>query len=210
MVVDVAMIGLTHPHTSMYLETLDELGEVGGVPLCDPDAATAQETVASFRKAAGVYPNLESLLARADFTHARVAVPNDRSAALLTRLIDAGKHVFTEKPAARTAAEFQPVLAALARRPVAFAIAYLNRWLPAMRQLRELYQGGALGRLTSVELRMVTTQPRFRDPGHWLFRREVAGGGILMWLGCHWLDLLRYVTGEEITQVSAQLATTSG
>ncbi len=55
---------------------------------------------------------------------------------------------------------------------------------------------------------MVTTQVRLRDPRHWLFQREVAGGGILSWLGCHMLDLLRYVTGEEITSVTAQIANT--
>ncbi|MGI8484972.1 MAG: Gfo/Idh/MocA family protein, partial [Thermomicrobiales bacterium] len=72
-----------------------------------------------------------------------------------------------------------------------------------------LYQGGAIGRLTSVELRMVTTQVGFRNPRHWLFQREISGGGVLSWLGCHMLDLLRYVTGEEIVSVAAQLATTS-
>ena len=36
------------------------------------------------------------------------------------------------------------------------------------------------------------------------------GGGVLAWLGCHWLDALRFVTGEEIVRVQAELATTSG
>ena len=56
---------------------------------------------------------------------------------------------------------------------------------------------------------MVTTQVRLRDPQHWLFKREVAGGGILTWLACHWLDLIRYISGEEFTRVGAELATLS-
>lgn len=150
------------------------------------------------------------MLGRADVTHTVVAVPTDQSPAVLRQLIAAGKHVLTEKPAARSAAEFQPVLAALHERPVVFAIAFLNRWHPALRQMRELYRGGAIGRLMSVELRMVATQVQFRNPGHWLFRREVSGGGILSWLGCHWFDMVRYVTGEEYASLSAQLATVNG
>jgi predicted dehydrogenase len=76
--------------------------------------------------------------------------------------------------------------------------------------MRELYRAGAIGRLTSVELRMVTTQVGMRNPSSWLFQREAVGGGVLAWLGCHWLDALRFVTGEEIVRVQAELATTSG
>lgn len=207
---NVAMIGLTHPHSDMYLETLDQLEDVMRVPLHDPDETVAREVAARFPKAAGVYTSLDSLLARADITHALVAVRHDQSVATIVRLIEAGKNVFAEKPMARTAAEFDAVIDALARHPVAVGVAYVNRWHPAIQQMRELYQGQAIGRLTSVELRMATTQVRFRNPRHWLFQREIAGGGILSWLGCHMIDLLRYVTGEEVASVAAKLATNSG
>jgi len=207
---NVAMIGLTHPHSDWYLETLDQLDEVLRIPLYDPDEAAAHQVATRSHKVDKVYSSLDSLLEQANFTHALVAVPTDQSVATIVRLIGAGKNVFTEKPAARTAAEFEDVIAALAREPVAFGVAYTNRWHPAIQQMRTLYQGQAIGRLASVELRMVTTQVRLRNPRHWLFQREIAGGGILSWLGCHVLDLLRYVTGEEVTSVAAQLATTSG
>lgn len=205
----VAMIGLTHPHSAMYLDTLDALDAVGGIALYDQDTTTAREVAAACRKAVGVHDDLAPLLSSAEIAHALVGVPTAQSPAILVRAIEAGTPVFTEKPAARAAAEFAPVVAALDRRPVAFAIAYLNRWHPALRQLRDLYREGAIGRLMAVELRMVTTQARFRNPGHWLFRREAAGGGILSWLGCHWLDLARYLSGDEVASVAAQLATTS-
>ena len=69
---------------------------------------------------------------------------------------------------------------------------------------------GAIGRLLSVELRMVTTQVGMRNPESWLFDREQAGGGILAWLACHWLDAFRYVTGEDIVRVQAEVATLGG
>ena len=57
---------------------------------------------------------------------------------------------------------------------------------------------------------MVTSQVRFRNPEHWLFNREVAGGGILSWLGCHHFDLLQYVLDDDVVSVSAMVDTLSG
>jgi predicted dehydrogenase len=95
---NVAMIGLTHPHSDMYLETLDQLADVIRVPLYDPDETVAREVAARFPKADDIYTSLDPLLARADITHALVAVRNDQSVATLVRFIQAGKNVFTENP----------------------------------------------------------------------------------------------------------------
>jgi predicted dehydrogenase len=57
---------------------------------------------------------------------------------------------------------------------------------------------------------MITTAVRFRKPEHWLFNKERAGGGMLTWLGCHYIDLMRYMTGDEIVSVQAEIATRSG
>jgi len=206
----VAIDGLSHPHSEMYLETLEALDEVGGVVLVEPDDAVRNSAATRTTRLRGSFRDLEAALQHPDVTHVLVALSNDRTPAALVRAIEAGKAVFTEKPGARSAAEFEPVLSALERQPVPFTIAYLNRWSPTVQQVRELYRAGAIGRLTSVELRMVTTQVGMRNPGSWLFRREAAGGGVLAWLGCHWLDALRFVTGEEIVRVQAELATLSG
>lgn len=206
----VAMVGLSHPHSGMYLESFDALEEVDGIVLVDSDEAVRRTVAGETRKLRGSHGDIAEALRRDDVTHVLVALPNDRTPAALVQAIEAGKGVFTEKPGARSVSELQPVLAALARRPTPFAIAYVNRFAPAVRKLRDLYRAGAIGRLTSVELRMVTTQVGMRDPSHWLFRRDVAGGGVMTWLGCHWLDAFRFATGQEITRVQAELATTSG
>ena len=206
----VVLDGLTHPHAEMYLETLEALDEVNSVVLVDPDEAARGAMSRKTRKLLGACPGLEAALDRWDVSHVLLALPNASTPAALVRVIEAGRSVFTEKPAARSAAEFAPVLTALQRRPVPFAVAYLNRGAPAIVEARELYQAGAIGRLMSVELRMVTTQVGMRNPGSWLFHREQAGGGILAWLACHWLDAFRFVTGEDIVRVQAELATLSG
>ena len=54
---------------------------------------------------------------------------------------------------------------------------------------------------------MITTQVGLRNPSHWLFQHAGAGGRILSWLGCYWLDLLRYLSGQEVAAVGALLGT---
>jgi predicted dehydrogenase len=210
MAITVAMLGLSHPHSKSYLETLEVLDEVTCVPVYDPVESIADDIGSKFSKASGAYSQIDMLLAEAKPTHAFVAVRNDLSTNVLLKTIEAGVNVFTEKPVARTAGEFSDVLSALTGSPVELAVAYITRWHPGVQQMRAIYQGGALGRLTSIELRLVTSQVGLRDPKHWLFNRDIAGGGILSWLGCHMIDVARYVTEEEFVSVSAHLSTTSG
>ena len=58
--------------------------------------------------------------------------------------------------------------------------------------------------------RRAPTRVAARNPANWLFNNAYAGGGILSWLGCHYIDMIRYVTGDEIVAVSAEVATRSG
>lgn len=204
------MIGLTHPHSAGHLRTLDALEGVQDVVLYDPDPTARASGTGLCRKTRAVYADLPALLARSDLSVVVIALPNDRTPDAIVQAARAGKHIICEKPCARSADEFRPVLDALERHRAGFTVCYIWRAHPAVERMRELVQSGAVGRLTSVELRMVTSQVRLRDPAHWLFKRDVAGGGILSWLGCHWLDVLRHVTDQEVRAVSAMVGNLSG
>ncbi|HEY3080910.1 MAG TPA: Gfo/Idh/MocA family oxidoreductase [Chloroflexota bacterium] len=206
----VGMLGLSHPHTAMYLRTFDALARVGRVAMWDPDPAARERGAAASAKAERVHAELDELLGRADVPLVLVALPNDATPAVVARAAEAGKDVICEKPCARSADELRPALAALERRDRRMLVAYMWRANPSIQKMRELVQAGALGRLTSVELRMVTSQVRLRDPSHWLFKREVAGGGVLAWLACHWLDVMRYLTGDEVASATGLLGTVGG
>lgn len=206
----VGMIGLTHPHSAGHLRTLDLLPEVRQVVLYDPEPGAHEPAHAHTAKAGDSYTQLDRLLGRDDISVVLIALPTNETPAAIVRAVTAGKHVLSEKPVGRTADDFSPVIRALEDSRRCFGVHYTWRRHPAILKLRELREGGALGRLLSIEMRMVTSQVRFRDPSHWLFRREISGGGIASWLGCHWLDALRFVAGEEVESVVALGATLSG
>lgn len=207
MTTTVGMIGLGHPHSRLHLRTLDTSREVERIVLYDPEPSLHGQTIEMSRKVDGVYNDVDSVLARPDVSVVVVTVPNSAAPAMIVRSATAGKHVLCEKPCGREACDLKPVLVALRQNDVRFAALYTWRSNPAILKMRELVGDGALGRLTSIELRMVTSQVALRDPNHWLFSHQAAGGGILSWLGCHWLDLLRYLTDQEVSRVAALVGT---
>ncbi len=210
MTLTIGMIGLTNPHTRAHLSTLDTHDRVTEIAAYDPDPDARAAAANTWPKVETTYDDLDALLARDDIPAVLIHVPNDQAPEVVIKAARAGKHVMCEKPCARTADEFRPVVNELDRYNVRFTTFYNWRRHPAVRKMRELIVAGALGRLTSIELRIVTTQVRLRDPSHWLFKHDVAGGGILSWLACHYIDMMRYLTGQEVASVAALAGTLSG
>ncbi|MGH2550322.1 MAG: Gfo/Idh/MocA family protein, partial [Thermomicrobiales bacterium] len=69
---------------------------------------------------------------------------------------------------------------------------------------------GLFGKPFGVDARFFVGNLIGRNLDHWMFDPALSGGGILNWLGCHWIDLMRFWTGAEIVQVSAIEANLSG
>jgi predicted dehydrogenase len=209
--VNAALLGMQHPHSSAHLNTLRALPEVKSIHVWDERQSALDGAVsADDDKVAGLYTDLDALLEHEEIAFAMVAARNDLSADLVIRTLEAGKHVLAEKPIGRDAGDTERAISVARRTDRKLGVCYQNRANPAVMDVRRLISDGLIGPLFSVEIRLLTTQVKFRDPGHWLFRAQHAGGGILSWLGCHYLDMMRYVTGDEIVSVMAETAVRSG
>ena len=203
-----ALIGLRHPHSAGHIRTLDCLPEVARIVVWDEDASAIEELRGEVRDTP-VEPagSLAELLGRRDLAFVVAAERNDRNPDLFAAILEAGHHLLAEKPLGRTAADARRVVAAAEQADRRLSVFYTNRFNPLVAEARRLVRAGALGTLFSVEIRMLTTQVRFRGPDHWLFDRGKAGGGMLSWLGCHSLDLMQFLTGDPIVSVAAEVAT---
>lgn len=126
---------------------------------------------------------------------------NDIHAGPSIAAAQAGKHVFCEKPLARTAAESKEMLDAVTRAGVKHMVAFNYRFVPAIRQIKDLIDRGALGRI--YHFRAVYLQewimPHYGTPQIWRLDQETAGSGALGDLGAHIIDLARYLVGEPTT-----------
>lgn len=206
-----ALVGLTAPHSAGWRQTLRHCAAIGRFAVCDHPATTVAAPLQDSPEPRpdAAYSDVDAMLEREEIDFALISVRNDEAPELGRRFLSAGIPVIIEKPAARTSAEILALNDLSRRTGVPWCTGFLNRLLPVAQELREIVSAGALGRVVSVEARMVTSSVEQRDPEHWLFRRETAGGGILHWLAIHSIDLIRFVTGLEFAQVSGHVATLS-
>jgi len=116
--------------------------------------------------------------------------------------LDNGLHVMVEKPMAVSVEECDRMIAASERSGKKLSVVHSQRFIPANRKIKEIYESGELGTLCMVqETRtidyFVAKRPR------WFLDKKLAGGGIVMNYGAHALDKLFSLTGHDSVKVTA-------
>lgn len=131
-----------------------------------------------------------------------VCLPNALHAEAATAALAAVLHVYVEKPLA-TGIEEAAALAARSLAPGQVAMVGFNyRFHPFYAEARQCIRAGALGQVVTVRSCFSTAPRELPD---WKLRRN-SGGGVLLDLASHHIDLLRFLLDEEVVEVSARLA----
>jgi myo-inositol 2-dehydrogenase/D-chiro-inositol 1-dehydrogenase len=121
-----------------------------------------------------------------------VATPDYLHMEHAIRALEAGKPVFLQKPMARNTAECRAIIAA--QQPgVPVFVSFMHRYFEEIETLRQVLAEGALGDVYFVRQRNATPGA---DWASWFYSKEKVGGGVMLQLGTHGIDLLRYVFGE--------------
>lgn len=150
------------------------------------------------------WESVDALLdARSSVDAAIVAAPTDLHLELVTRLTGAGLAVLCEKPCGLRADETVRAVRAAADAGVVFQVGYWRRFVPALRDLRARLASGALGEPLFVSCWQWDAAPPPQS-----FR--VRSGGILLDMGVHEFDQLRWLTGRELEHVVAYAGATEG
>lgn len=172
------------------------LGAARLVCCVDSDLSRAQ---ALARTAAGAVASADwrDAVARPDVDIVIVATTNDALAPITTAAVQAGKHVLVEKPAARSLAELEGVLAAAKTGLSLVRVGFNHRYHPALRQAREIVDSGALGEMMFVRGRY-GHGGRVGYDKEWRANPEISGGGELLDQGVHLIDLARWFLGEFV------------
>jgi predicted dehydrogenase len=124
-----------------------------------------------------------------------VALPHCLHASVCVELLRRGIHVLVEKPMALTADECDAMSAAAEEGGAVLAVGLMRRFLRATQFVRETLQAGLLGRVRRFDVRegFVYDWPVASD---FFFRKETAGGGVLIDTGAHTLDTLLWWLGD--------------
>lgn len=208
---------LTHaegPHLAAYLEGLAKADEVSEVYLSDPDErveSAARQALGA--KLAASYRSPEALFARHKTSLALVTMEALVAPPAIVAALSAGCHVMAEKPACVRLADFQALVRQAEQANRSLVLALANRVDPVILETRRIVQSGEIGRPYSMDLQIVADQTRLTSPAYhktWIAKKARAGGGHLIWLGIHWLDIAMYVSGARIRDVAAFTANVGG
>jgi predicted dehydrogenase len=137
----------------------------------------------------------QDVVARNDVDIVIVATVNSALAEVAAAVLDSGKHVLIEKPAARNVHELDRVIAAQKRSGKLARVGFNHRYHPAIRKARDVFESGALGPMMFVRGRY-GHGGRLGYDREWRAKPELSGGGELIDQGVHLIDLARQFLGE--------------
>jgi myo-inositol 2-dehydrogenase / D-chiro-inositol 1-dehydrogenase len=150
-----------------------------------------------------VYERAEDLIRRGDIDAVVISAPSHLHAELAIATAAAGKHFYLEKPIATTVQDAQRVTDAAADAGVTAAMGFNRRLHPLYEQARQLLLGDHIGPVRAVQTAFCEPIPAEAMP-EWKQRRA-TGGGVLLDLASHHLDLLRWFLGDEVASVAASI-----
>lgn len=192
--VKLAIIGCGHIVRGVHLPLLRRWPGVELVAAVDADARQWPAGIPGFTdyREALALPGLDAVL---------IAAPNAQHAPIARAALEAGKHVYLEKPLATNLAEAEPVITAWRRAGVVGMIGFNYRFNPLFVNLRQRIRAGRLGEIRHV--RSAFTTPARPLPA-WKQARA-TGGGVLLDLGSHHFDLLPWLLGRPVERVAAEI-----
>lgn len=146
-------------------------------------------------------PDLESMLT-ADVDGVVIASPSALHAEQAIRVLEHGLPVFCQKPLGRTATETEAVVRAARGADRLLGVDMSYRHTAALRTLRERVRAGDLGDVYAAEMAFHNA---YGPDKAWFYQRDLSGGGCLMDLGIHLVDLALWLMGGTVESVDASL-----
>ncbi len=185
-------------HGSRYVKHLLE-----GVPGCHLAAVSRRDEAAgrAFAERHGVlfFGDWRELVVRPEVEAVVAVTPPGLNREICLAAAQAGKPMLIEKPLALTVAEGREMVGAARTAGVALMTAQTLRFTPVLERLRATLP--LIGPLEYLCLAMRAERPSH----HWLDDPAQAGGGVLLEIGIHLLDLIRYLTGEEAVEAAGEI-----
>jgi levoglucosan dehydrogenase len=159
-------------------------------------AETAQRAAAEAGFGAWM-TNIGELAARSDVEVVDCCAPNYMHREVALAAIQAGKHLLVEKPLALNGREALEIAEAAQARGVKVGLIFNFRLIPAILRAKQLVDEGFLGPVSQFHIEYLHTGYQNPDrPMGWKLRKSQGGGGALVDLGSHLIDMVRYLLGD--------------
>lgn len=151
------------------------------------------------------YISEEELLADPEIDAVYIASPLGFHAEQICKAAKAGKHILSEKPLALSSEECQKILSVCQKADVKLFVGFNMRFHNLHQKMRDILLNGGIGQIVSCRAQLTCWYPEMENV--WRLNKKLSGGGSFMDMGLHCMDLLEYLSGSEIQQVSALMDT---
>lgn len=145
--------------------------------------------------ASGCFKTYEDVLMSKDIDIVDICVPHDEHVSVVLKATQAGKHILSEKPIARTLAEADLILDAVKSSGVRFFVAECYRFYPSALKAKELIDKGTIGKPFLIQVNSL----QFHTPSGWRRDKGKTGGGVLIDRGIHFVNYFRLLGGKVKT-----------
>ena len=199
MTMKIGMLGVAHAHANAYVGAAEGVEDAAVVAVADDDKARGQE----FADRHDIeYGPTADVLDQVDIGVVCAANADHRE--WVEQAAEAGVDVLCEKPLATTAEDGQAMVEACEETGVTLGVAMPVRFNEPIRHAKAAYEDGELGDLQAI---IGTNLLTWMAAGSWITDPEQAGGGAITDHTVHVVDLARWITGQEVTEVYAESGT---
>lgn len=143
------------------------------------------------------YTRVEDILNDSDIDAVYIATPVNAHKDQTIQAAQKGKHILCEKPMAMNPSESNEMINACSTNNVGLMLCYYQRFNKRHQKIRELIQRNEIGQITAVRLNNSGFLPD--SPDSWRQDPAISGGGNIMDVGSHCVDLLRYLFGDVLS-----------
>jgi len=203
--VNVGVLGYGFVQETFHLPSYKEIAEANVLAIAGRRKERAEEVAKRFgvKKVYSGDDFIEKVCSDPEIDVIDIGLPNflHRKAAEIAA--ENGKHVICEKPLARSVDEAKAMLNAVERYGVISCYAENQVFFPQIVRAKEMIENGAIGKVFWVRSR----EAHFGPHSAWFWNPELAGGGVLMDMGCHSVEVARYMIGKKPVEASAWSAT---
>jgi predicted dehydrogenase len=200
----IALVGVGAAAQVNHIPALKKVEGLELVALCDRDPEKAQRVAQKFGVPHSV-GRIEELFDIEDLDAIDICTPNYLHAPMAIAALEAGKHVFCERPLARSSEEAALMTKAAKKADRVLACAVQHRFRPDAQLLRTFVDKGDLGEIFMAKAGWLRLKTAW-DSDEWRRLKKESGGGVVLDLGFQMLDLSLWVLGQpKVTSVTASV-----
>ncbi|GGG19505.1 Gfo/Idh/MocA family protein [Paenibacillus abyssi] len=178
--------------SEVHLQSYKNNPEAEIYAICDLNEARAREKAFSY-DASKVFTDYNELLALPEIHAVSICTWNNSHAEIAIAALEAGKHVLVEKPLCKTVEEALRVEEAVKKSGKLLQVGFVRRYAGNTQILKQYIDDSELGEIYYAKASCLR---RLGNPGGWFSDQERSGGGPLIDLGVHMIDICWYLMGK--------------